>query len=111
MPSKTSLEPSNPTSRRLPSKKISDRRRSGLNTTYDLSEENLVGQACGVHDDVAFASSENDSVCGAKDSRNHSHQSHSGNVGDHQALNDSISGSNGVEEGADGSMEIEGHKR
>jgi len=44
-----------------------------LNTTCDLSEENLIGQAYGVHDDGAFASGENDLVCRANDSRNHSH--------------------------------------
>lgn len=91
-------------------RKISDGGRSRLNTTCDLSEENLAGRACGVHDDGAFASGENDSVYGANDSRNHSHQSHLGNARDHQALNDSISGQNGVEEGAGGSMEIEGHR-
>lgn len=81
-----------------------------MDITCDLSEENLAGQACGVHADGAFALGENDLVCRANDSRNHSHQSHSRNAGNHQALNDSISGQNGVEEGADGSMEIEGHK-
>lgn len=90
-------------------RKISDRNRSGVDTTSDWSEENIAGQTCGVPDDGAFALGEIDSVCGAKDSRNHPYQGHPVNVRDHQAFNDTISGQNGVEGGDDGSMEIEGH--
>ena len=60
-------------------------------------------------DDGASALGEIDTVFRANDFGNHPYQSHPGNVRDHQALNDSISGQNGVKEGNDGSMEIEGH--
>ena len=60
-------------------------------------------------DDGASALGEIDTVFRANDFGNHPYQSHPGNVRDHQALNDTISVQNGVEEGDEGSKEIEGH--
>ena len=89
-------------------RKISDKSGNRVNTASDSCEENLTGQACGMYDDGALASSKADPVCGADDFNDHSYQGFSRNARDHQALNDTLSGQNDVEEGGDGSMDIEG---
>ena len=89
-------------------RKISDRSGNKVDTANDCCEENLTGQACGMYDDGALASGKADSICRANDFRDHSYQGFSGNTRDHQALNDTPSRQNGVEEGGDGCMDIEG---
>ena len=79
-----------------------------MDTASDSCEENLTGQACGMYDDGALASSKADPVCGADDFNDHSYQGFSRKARDHQALNDTLSGQNDVEEGGDGSMDIKG---
>ena len=89
-------------------RKISDKSGNRVDTASDSCEENLTGQACGMYDDRALASSKADPVCGANDFNDHSYQGFSRNARDHQALNDTLSRQNDVEEGGDGSMDIEG---
>ena len=89
-------------------RKLSDRSENKVDTTDDNCEENITGQAYGMYDDRALALGEADPVCGADDFKDHSYQGFSRNARDHQALNNALSGQNGVEEGGDGSMDIEG---
>ena len=72
-------------------RKISDRSGNKVDTTGDSCEENLTGQACGMYDDGALASSKTDPICGADDFKDHSYQGFSGNARDHQAPNDTLS--------------------
>ena len=55
-------------------KKISNKSGNKLDIAGDCCEENLTGQACGMYDDGALASSKVDSVCRADDFRDHSYQ-------------------------------------
>ena len=89
-------------------RKISYRSENRVDIASDSCEENLTGQACGIYDDGALASSKADPVCGADDFNDPSYQGFSRNARDHQALNDTLSRQNDVEEGGDGSMDIEG---
>ena len=89
-------------------RKISDRSGNKVDIANDSCEENLTGQACGMYDDGALASSKADPVCGVDDFNDHSYQGFSRNARDHQALNDTLSGQNDVKEGGDGSMDIKG---
>ena len=91
-------------------RKISDRSGNKVDIANDSCEENLTGQACGMYDDGALASSKADPICGVDDFKDHSYQGFSGNASDHQSLNDILSGQNDVEEGGDGSMDIEGFR-
>lgn len=81
-----------------------------MDPSSNHSEEDSSRQARGIHDDGQSPSSEASLVRRAEDECNHSHQSNPRNDGDNQALDNSISREDGIEEGVDRSMEVERYR-
>ena len=93
-----------------PFRKIALRSRGRVDPSSNHSEEDSSRQARGIHDDGQSPSSEASLVRRAEDECNHSHQSNPRNDGDNQALDNSISREDGIEEGVDRSMEVERYR-
>ena len=90
--------------------KLAFRSRAGVDSIGDNSEENSPGKTSGVRDVGQPTPSETTSICGAENEGNHSYQSDPRKDGDYQAFNLFVQRSDDCEKGADGSMEVEGHK-
>lgn len=81
-----------------------------MDSIGDNNEENSPRKTNGVHDVGQPPPSETTPICRAKDEGNHSYQSDPRKDGDNQALNLSVQRRDDYEEGADGSMEVEGYR-
>ena len=92
-------------------RKIPIRGRNRVDPTCDHGEEDSLGRTCGVYDDRQPPSGEAPSVCKTVDQWDDPHQSLLGYDGNNQTLDNSVSREIGVEDRADGSMEVKGHWR
>ena len=91
--------------------KIPIRGRNRVDPTCDHGEEDSLGRTCGVYDDRQPPSGEAPSVCKTGDQWDDPHQSLLGYDRNNQTLDNSVSREIGVEDRADGSMEVKGHWR
>nr|POE44640.1 hypothetical protein CFP56_77027 [Quercus suber] len=88
--------------------KISVRSRSGVDPISGYCEEDTSSEPSGMRDDGQPSPGENDTICRTVDQWHSADQGNAGTVGGDQTLNNSLSRGVGVEDGAVGSMEVEG---
>nr|POE88872.1 hypothetical protein CFP56_37407 [Quercus suber] len=89
--------------------KLPNRGRTRLDPTCDHGEENASGSIDGVCDYGKPSSGEANPSSKIDDSQDGSHQGIPEVVGDYQAFDNSVPRKDGVEDGVDGSMEVEGN--
>ena len=90
-------------------RKISIGGGSGADGTSSHRKKDIAHQSGGMLVDGQPSRGENDPLCRTCDDGHGTNQDCPGRIGDYKALSDSVPRGLGVEEGANGAMEVEGH--